>query len=141
MSIFQDAETACLDEEQGYTIRQLDQAVMDYYGFQHQLRKLAGECGELIAAISHFQDRRSGSRDELLDEIADVRNMARQICRLLHADTRKRERDKMERAFWEVVEKKDAKKGRRGMTPPALRATSPNAPAGASWEAKRRGRK
>ena len=141
MSIFQDAETACLDEEQGYTIRQLDQAVMDYYGFQHQLRKLAGECGELIAAISHFQDRRSGSRDELLDEIADVRNMARQICRILRMDTRKRERQKMERAFWEVVEKKDAEKGRRGMTPPALRATSPNAPAVASWEAKRRGRK
>ena len=28
MSIFQDAETACLDEEQGYTIRQLGLAAL-----------------------------------------------------------------------------------------------------------------
>jgi NTP pyrophosphatase (non-canonical NTP hydrolase) len=47
---------------------------LDHYGVQVQLRKLQEECGELIAAINHFFDRKI-NQDILISEMADVENV------------------------------------------------------------------
>lgn len=57
------------------------QTIMDTYGLYHQLTQLMEECGELIAAASHFcrdpDEFKNGL--ELKQEIADVIVMLDQI--------------------------------------------------------------
>ena len=51
-----------------------------HYGLDQQLNILQEECGELVAAVSHFRRSRDGSRAGLVTELADVIIMTHQIC-------------------------------------------------------------
>lgn len=50
-----------------------------HYGKDNQLIQAMEEASELITAISHYRRRRKGSRRELLEEMADVQIMLRQL--------------------------------------------------------------
>lgn len=52
--------------------KEIAKKTIEYYGREHQLRKLQEECGELVAAIQHYNDCRDNSVGELIGEIADV---------------------------------------------------------------------
>lgn len=60
-------------------VNRLFDRILETYGLEHQLRKMQEECGELIAAIQHYQDGREGSLEELQGEVADVLFVANQI--------------------------------------------------------------
>ena len=55
------------------------------YGADAQLCQIQEEAAELIAAISHFRRGRQGSREELLDELADMDIMLEQ-ARVIFGD-------------------------------------------------------
>lgn len=55
--------------------------IADFYG-DKQLWKLAEECGELIQALSKYQE--SGDKKQVIEEIADVRIMLAQIEYILN---------------------------------------------------------
>lgn len=52
---------------------------LKHYGMPHQINILQEECGELVAAISHYRRNREGALDRLISELADVIIMTRQI--------------------------------------------------------------
>lgn len=58
----------------GIQIKQL--SIIDHYGLEHQLRKLAEECAELIQAILKDKDP---FRADIVCEMADVVNLIEQI--------------------------------------------------------------
>ena len=62
--------------------------IIEHYGLDHQLNKLVGECGELIAAIAKYREGRALD-SVYIDEIADVENLIKQI-KLYDADIAKR---------------------------------------------------
>lgn len=53
--------------------------IIGHYGADHQLKKSCEECAELIVAITHHFEGRENSRQEILEELADVEIMASQI--------------------------------------------------------------
>lgn len=52
---------------------------LDKWGYKRQLGILQEECGELIAAVSHYKRGRPESKLKLIEELADVFVMADQI--------------------------------------------------------------
>lgn len=54
-----------------------------HYGATHQLRKLAEECGELTAAAMRFADDPPNQKEHLVEEMADVAVVWRQLVALL----------------------------------------------------------
>lgn len=54
-------------------------AAVGHWGTNLQLNQAQEEAAELIAAISHFRRSRAGSREELIEEIADVEIMIGQL--------------------------------------------------------------
>lgn len=46
--------------------------VMEYRGVDHQLGMVAEECGELVAAVSHYRREREGAAESMIEEGADV---------------------------------------------------------------------
>lgn len=60
-------------------------AAVQTYGTDAQLCQIQEEAAELIAAISHFRRGRQGSREELLDELADMEIMLEQ-ARVIFGD-------------------------------------------------------
>lgn len=61
--------------------------IADHYGKDHQLLKLAEECGELQTAIARFiLDPNANNYKNLIEEMADVRNVAQQIEYLLDVE-------------------------------------------------------
>ena len=50
--------------------------IINHYGLEHQLRKLAEECAELIQAILKNEDL---FKAKIIDEMADVENLIEQI--------------------------------------------------------------
>lgn len=57
-----------------------------HYGKDNQLIQAMEEASELITAISHYRRRRDGSRHELLEEMADMEIMIRQLQILTGTD-------------------------------------------------------
>jgi NTP pyrophosphatase (non-canonical NTP hydrolase) len=57
-----------------------------HYGIDNQLIQAMEEASELITAISHYRRRRDGSRRELLEEMADMEIMIRQLQILTGTD-------------------------------------------------------
>ena len=58
---------------------QMIRRIVRHYARDDQLGQAMEEAGELITAISHFRRRRKGSRRELLEEMADMKIMLRQL--------------------------------------------------------------
>ena len=58
---------------------QMIRRIVRHYGQEDQLSQAMEEAGELITAISHYRRRRKGSRRELLEEMADMQIMLRQL--------------------------------------------------------------
>ena len=50
-----------------------------YYGAEHQLRKLAEECGELTAAALRFINDPPNQKEHFVEEMADVAVVWRQL--------------------------------------------------------------
>lgn len=59
---------------------------VDFYGGERQLAQTQEEAAELIAAISHYRREREGSLAELIEEVADMKIMMRQLMRILDAE-------------------------------------------------------
>ncbi len=61
--------------------------IIEYYGFFHQTEKLCEECGELISAMMRYNlEPRLEQRDHLLEELADVQVVWRQIVAYMSAE-------------------------------------------------------
>lgn len=61
--------------------------IADHYGKNHQLLKFAEECGELQTAIIRFiLDPNEKTYKNLVEEIADIKNMDQQIEYLLEIE-------------------------------------------------------
>jgi hypothetical protein len=54
-------------------------AAVHLYGERAQLRKVKEELCELVVAVSHWEEKREGATDEVLEEIADVEIMLEQL--------------------------------------------------------------
>ena len=54
-------------------------AAFNHFGTSLQLDKIQEECGELIAAVNHFRTRGAEGRKELIEELADVKIVLRQV--------------------------------------------------------------
>lgn len=59
--------------------------IANHYGFRHQAIKTAEECSELSAALSKLVNG-EGGRSAVIDEIADVIIMTKQMRYLMHID-------------------------------------------------------
>ena len=59
---------------------QLYNEAINKFGFKAQIDLAQEECGELIAALSHFKRGRAGSEKEVVEEIADVLIVANQLA-------------------------------------------------------------
>jgi NTP pyrophosphatase (non-canonical NTP hydrolase) len=59
--------------------------IANHYGFRHQGRKLAEECGELAVAILKFLNGEVG-RSAVIEEMADVQIMTEQMQYLMNID-------------------------------------------------------
>lgn len=57
--------------------------IANAYGLERQLRKLMEECGELVAAAAKHAPDDCNTKDHLLEEMADVRIMIKQMEYLL----------------------------------------------------------
>ena len=66
---------------------QMIRRIVRHYGRDEQLGQAMEEAGELITAISHYRRRRKGSRRELLEEMADMNIMLRQLQLITGADS------------------------------------------------------
>lgn len=64
----------------------LDEALLSdalaHYGPDRQLSKTIQECGELIVAISHYQEGRA-TLEEVATELADVKIMVAQASKII----------------------------------------------------------
>ena len=81
------------------------------WGTELQLRLLQEECSELITAISHFFRNRKGSNDELLEELADVSIVLKQIhYMLIENKCEEKFEDILRRKINRVKERLDIKK-------------------------------
>ncbi len=56
------------------------------WGFDSQMRMAVEECAELIRAVCHFERAILGSRENVIEEIADVKIMIRQMELIFGAD-------------------------------------------------------
>lgn len=67
------------------TTEEKEMKVANHYGFDHQLIKLAEECGELIVAIAKYINSGCTSEafENLKEELADVNIVSNQIIRLI----------------------------------------------------------
>lgn len=65
-----------MNQEQRETIARL---AFEKYGHAAQLRQLQEECAELIAAVNHYFRGRQDSREELIEEMADVAIMLMEL--------------------------------------------------------------
>jgi len=52
---------------------------LDFWGFDAQLKQLQEECLELALAISHYRRNRPNVMENLIEELADVQLMSREI--------------------------------------------------------------
>lgn len=59
--------------------------IANHYGFWHQGRKLAEECGELAVAILKFLNGEVG-RSAVIEEMSDVQIMTEQMQYLMNID-------------------------------------------------------
>lgn len=59
---------------------------VDFYGDEQQLAQTQEEAAELIAAISHYRREREGAMAELIEEVADMKIMLRQMMHILDAE-------------------------------------------------------
>lgn len=66
---------------------QMIRRIVRHYGNDDQLVQAMEEASELITAISHYRRRRRGSRRELLEEMADMQIMLRQLQIITGADS------------------------------------------------------
>ena len=62
-------------------IEQYIQKIADYYGLDNQLDKTIEECAELIQALAKLE-----SRENTIEEIADVQIMLKQMIYLLDCE-------------------------------------------------------
>ena len=62
------------------------QDAVDTYGMDNQMKVLQEECGELIVAVSHYQRGRVNAFDNIVEELADVTIMIKQMLYALDAD-------------------------------------------------------
>lgn len=65
-----------MKQEQRETIAKL---AIEKYGHAAQLRQLQEECAELIVAVNHYFRQRRNSREELIEEVADVTIMLMEL--------------------------------------------------------------
>lgn len=72
-----------------YRMKKFDEVcidAVDFYGSEQQLAQTQEEAAELITAISHYRREREGSMAELIEEVADMKIMLRQMTRILDAE-------------------------------------------------------
>ena len=62
------------------------QDAVDTYGMENQMKVLQEECGELIVAASHYQRGRVNAFDNIVEELADVTIMVKQMLYALNAE-------------------------------------------------------
>lgn len=66
------------------TIKDKQKEIINYYGFDNQMDQLIEECGELIVSIAKnkrysFSDTCIDHYENLIEEIADVKNLIEQL--------------------------------------------------------------
>ena len=62
-------------------LNQLYDDCLNFWGEEEQLKVVQEECAELIVAISHYLRNRKGSRDNVIEELADVKLITDQMIR------------------------------------------------------------
>lgn len=65
----------------GYKENEIMSKAIKKYGIRYQYIQTIEECAELSQALTHFI-RGKGSKEKIIDEIADVQLMARQLARI-----------------------------------------------------------
>ena len=104
-----DRDVECLDD--GLSAKYLRREIARHYGEENQLRQTQEECGELIAAINHYERAKHGSdpvkimeaRVAVLGEIADVQIMLDQARDFFGEDTYDVEYLKLQRQWERIV--------------------------------------
>ena len=66
---------------------QMIRQILRHYGAREQLGQAMEEASELSVAVSHYRRRRKGSRRELLEEMADMQIMLRQLQLITGAES------------------------------------------------------
>lgn len=72
-----------------YSMKKFDEIcidAVDFYGPEQQLAQTQEEAAELITAISHYRRVREGSMAELIEEVADMKIMLRQMMYILDGE-------------------------------------------------------
>lgn len=92
------------DEELLDALRDMDEpgqsvlhAALRRYGFKEQLAMLQEECGELVAAVNRYRRGRPGAFEAMIDEMADVSILIKQMKLVYRDEIEKAEARKVAR--------------------------------------------